>query len=312
MFGRPLRTLRVRGADRRHRRRLPVSLSACGIERRDRRPPSRGRRIPAPSRPTAINLFWAAAGPYGARRPNARGGAGRGAHRSPRCSTKAPEAIHAEDAVASLPRHRPGRRGGDPRRLRRSSPTATPAAWRRRSTAPRWPSCSRPPNRVGAFTSSPTRRVPCSRAPGSTTWELQQAGIDRDAHLRQHSRAGDEGGPHPTRHRRGRPHRQPTATRPTRSAPTASLCWPTPTASRYTLPPKSPRSTSAHPTATAFPIEQRDPREVTHGFGRQTAPDGIAVYNPAFDVTPAELIAGLITEKGLIRPVTEKPRSAND
>jgi methylthioribose-1-phosphate isomerase len=54
----------------------------------------------------------------------------------------------------------------------------------------------------------------------------------------------------------------------------------------------------------AIPIEQRDPREVTHGFGRQTAPDGIKVYNPAFDVTPANLIAGIITEKGLIQPVT--------
>src|SRR5207302_33943 len=38
---------------------------------------------------------------------------------------------------------------------------------------------------------------------------------------------------------------------------------------------------------SAIPIEQRDPREVTHGFGRQTAPEGIQVYNPAFDVTPA-------------------------
>jgi methylthioribose-1-phosphate isomerase len=53
----------------------------------------------------------------------------------------------------------------------------------------------------------------------------------------------------------------------------------------------------------AIPIEQRDPREITHGFGKQTAPEGIHVYNPAFDVTPAELIAGIITEKGLIRPV---------
>jgi methylthioribose-1-phosphate isomerase len=54
---------------------------------------------------------------------------------------------------------------------------------------------------------------------------------------------------------------------------------------------------------SAIPIEQRDPREVTHGFGRQTAPEGVDVYNPAFDVTPAELIAGIITEKGVIRPV---------
>jgi methylthioribose-1-phosphate isomerase len=59
------------------------------------------------------------------------------------------------------------------------------------------------------------------------------------------------------------------------------------------------------PSGETIPIEQRDPREVTHGFGRQTAPDGIAVYNPAFDVTPARLIAGIITEKGLIQPVDE-------
>jgi methylthioribose-1-phosphate isomerase len=57
-------------------------------------------------------------------------------------------------------------------------------------------------------------------------------------------------------------------------------------------------------TGDAIPIEQRDAREVTHGFGRQTAPEGIKVYNPAFDVTPARLIAGIITEKGLIQPVT--------
>ncbi|HLW64750.1 MAG TPA: S-methyl-5-thioribose-1-phosphate isomerase [Gemmataceae bacterium] len=56
----------------------------------------------------------------------------------------------------------------------------------------------------------------------------------------------------------------------------------------------------------AIPIEQRDPAEVTRGFGKLTAPDGIKVYNPAFDVTPAELITGLITERGIIRPVTEE------
>jgi methylthioribose-1-phosphate isomerase len=54
---------------------------------------------------------------------------------------------------------------------------------------------------------------------------------------------------------------------------------------------------------SSIPIEQRDPREVTHGLGRQTAPDNVDVYNPAFDVTPAMLIAGIITECGVIRPV---------
>jgi methylthioribose-1-phosphate isomerase len=52
-----------------------------------------------------------------------------------------------------------------------------------------------------------------------------------------------------------------------------------------------------------IPIEQRDPREITHGLGRQIAPEGIDVYNPAFDVTPAELIAGIITERGIVQPV---------
>ena len=64
------------------------------------------------------------------------------------------------------------------------------------------------------------------------------------------------------------------------------------------------------PDGSAIPIEQRDPREITHGFGRQTAPDGVDVYNPAFDVTPAELIAGIITEKGVIRPGESPRRSA--
>jgi len=53
-----------------------------------------------------------------------------------------------------------------------------------------------------------------------------------------------------------------------------------------------------------IPIEERASEEITHGFGRQTAPDGIAVYNPAFDVTPAELITAIITERGLIEPVS--------
>lgn len=57
-------------------------------------------------------------------------------------------------------------------------------------------------------------------------------------------------------------------------------------------------------TGAEIPIEQRAAREITHGFGKQTAPEGVAVYNPAFDVTPANLIAAIITERGLIQPVT--------
>jgi methylthioribose-1-phosphate isomerase len=51
-----------------------------------------------------------------------------------------------------------------------------------------------------------------------------------------------------------------------------------------------------------IPIEQRDAAEVSNGFGKRTAPDTVKVYNPAFDVTPAELIAGIITERGILRP----------
>ncbi len=50
-----------------------------------------------------------------------------------------------------------------------------------------------------------------------------------------------------------------------------------------------------------IPIEERPAREVTHVGDTQIVPDGVAVYNFAFDVTPAELIAGIITEKGVLR-----------
>ena len=59
------------------------------------------------------------------------------------------------------------------------------------------------------------------------------------------------------------------------------------------------------PTGDGIPIEERDAIEITNGFGKQTAPEGVNVYNPAFDVTPANLIAAIITEKGVINPVTE-------
>ena len=57
-------------------------------------------------------------------------------------------------------------------------------------------------------------------------------------------------------------------------------------------------------TGAQIPIEQRNSEEITHGFSRQTAPDNVDVYNPAFDVTPAEYITAIITERGLIKPMT--------
>ena len=53
-----------------------------------------------------------------------------------------------------------------------------------------------------------------------------------------------------------------------------------------------------------IPIEERSPDEVRHGFGRLTAPEQVPCACPAFDITPARLIRGLLTERGLIEPVT--------
>ncbi|MBI4667274.1 MAG: S-methyl-5-thioribose-1-phosphate isomerase [Nitrospinae bacterium] len=52
-----------------------------------------------------------------------------------------------------------------------------------------------------------------------------------------------------------------------------------------------------------IPIEERDPKEVTHVMGAYSiAPEGVGVFNPAFDVTPAELITAIITERGVAYP----------
>ena len=51
-----------------------------------------------------------------------------------------------------------------------------------------------------------------------------------------------------------------------------------------------------------IPIEFRDTKEVTNSFGSVTAPQSVKVSNPAFDVTPARLITGIITEKGILTP----------
>ena len=54
-------------------------------------------------------------------------------------------------------------------------------------------------------------------------------------------------------------------------------------------------------TGAQIPIEERKTEEITHGMGRQTAPSGIHVYNPAFDVTPNHLVTAIITEKGVAK-----------
>jgi methylthioribose-1-phosphate isomerase len=67
------------------------------------------------------------------------------------------------------------------------------------------------------------------------------------------------------------------------------------------------------PDGRHIPIEERHVREVTHLGGRQLTPGGARVRNPAFDVTPHHLIAGIITERGIFRaPYTESLKRAFD
>jgi len=55
-----------------------------------------------------------------------------------------------------------------------------------------------------------------------------------------------------------------------------------------------------------IPIEEREPKEVTHILGKQIAPAGVKVFNPAFDLTPNGYIEAIITEKGIIRKPFEE------
>jgi len=74
----------------------------------------------------------------------------------------------------------------------------------------------------------------------------------------------------------------------------------------------APWSTVDMATASGdlIPIEQRDPREVTHANGRQMTPDGVGIENPAFDVTPAKYVTAIITERGVLRgPYVESMRA---
>ena len=56
------------------------------------------------------------------------------------------------------------------------------------------------------------------------------------------------------------------------------------------------------PDGSHIPIEQRDPAEVTHIGGVRIVPDGVSVFNPAFDVTPHQFVAAIITDRGVAQP----------
>jgi methylthioribose-1-phosphate isomerase len=56
------------------------------------------------------------------------------------------------------------------------------------------------------------------------------------------------------------------------------------------------------PNGDAIPIEQRPSWEVTHCAGKQLTPNGVGIENPAFDVTPAQYVTAIVTERGVLRP----------
>ena len=58
----------------------------------------------------------------------------------------------------------------------------------------------------------------------------------------------------------------------------------------------------ATPNGAAIPIEERSPEEIMAWRGQRTAPNGVGVWNPAFDVTPAELITAIVTDRGVVAP----------
>jgi methylthioribose-1-phosphate isomerase len=56
------------------------------------------------------------------------------------------------------------------------------------------------------------------------------------------------------------------------------------------------------PTGDDIPIEERSPEEITEIRGQRIAPEGVAVANIAFDVTPHRYLSGIITERGIAYP----------
>ncbi len=94
----------------------------------------------------------------------------------------------------------------------------------------------------------------------------------------------------------------PTATPPTRSARMRWRCWRVTTGCRSTSPRRSRPSIRRCRRGPQIPIEERDALEVRRVGAQVTAPEASPVFNPAFDVTPAELISAIVTERGVFRP----------
>ena len=135
-----------------------------------------------------------------------------------------------------------------------------------------------------------------------TAWELLRCGIPVHADHRQRRRGADARAGRSTRSSWGRigsPRNGDVANK-VGTYTLAVLAG----AHRIPFYVAAPTSTVdlATPDGDAIPIEERAPAEVTSVAGVRIAPAGVAVRNPAFDVTPHHLVTAIVTETGVIRP----------
>ena len=134
-----------------------------------------------------------------------------------------------------------------------------------------------------------------------TVWELHQAGlphrlcVDSAARGRDGRRAGRRGRRRRGPHRRERRHREQD-----RHVRAGLRRGPQPDPVRRGRPAEHRRR--RHPYGADIPIEERDADEVVRLAGADTTVPGTRAYNPAFDVTPADLITAIVTEQGVWRP----------
>ena len=155
-----------------------------------------------------------------------------------------------------------------------------------------------------------TRRGRCMQGSRLTAWELAREGIPHRLIADVAAASVMARGEVDLVVTGRRPHRAPTATPPTRSARTRWRCWRGTTASRSTWPRPFSTIDAAIADGAAIPSRSAIAARCAGVAGRQTAPAASPVFNPAFDVTPAELITAIVTERGVFRaavPLQREP-----
>ena len=187
-----------------------------------------------------------------------------------------------------------------------SSPTATPAAWPPSSTAPPSPRSTSATSRACEFHVFADETRPLLQGSRITAYELQQNGIPVTVICDNMAATVMSQGKVARRDRRHRPRRRQRRRRQQDRH-----------AGR-----RDPREALRHPVLRRRPDQQHRPvaatgeadpdRAARRAGDHRTAwagkprPDDVDVYNPAFDVTPAELVTAIITEKGVVRPPYEE------